>query len=463
MFGKTKRNLSPGEKRFFCLGAFTVALLFDWIVPGFALARTWYIKADGTGDAPTIQAGVDSAAAGDTVMVEAGTFTDTTHVMVAGVLRAVNVHIQKQMTLIGDPAGDRPFIDGVYGYLGIFVENVSSRVWIAHLSLRGTAFSTLTDAERSVGNASVAREYSARIRCHSASVEVRDVVISHDHDGVFLSNSTAEVRDSELQAVSMAVLCYDGSEGKICNNTIFDCAIGVECDHSSAQVTGNTIGAPEPAVQGVGVTCSSSSTHVAGNVIRWCGTALTAFGSDVTIDGNKFLNQHENGMSLYNCSVAITNNCFYHGAYALWASSGSAGVVSNNTIDHYAAAGIFSELGSSLAIRNNIMTRVNWGVVCLGATATIECNDIFDIGSGAYDGCEGLPENGNFSADPQYCGVDDTGNYFLQSDSPCAPGNHPVGNECGLIGALPVNCGEVEVQRSTWGWIKSKFNDGGDQ
>ena len=31
--------------------------------------RTWYINTDGTGDAPTIQAGVDSSVAGDTVLV----------------------------------------------------------------------------------------------------------------------------------------------------------------------------------------------------------------------------------------------------------------------------------------------------------------------------------------------------------------------------------------------------------
>jgi hypothetical protein len=40
-----------------------------------ASAATWYVKSDGSGDAPTIQAAVDSSAAGDSVLVAMGTFT----------------------------------------------------------------------------------------------------------------------------------------------------------------------------------------------------------------------------------------------------------------------------------------------------------------------------------------------------------------------------------------------------
>lgn len=41
-----------------------------------ASARTWLVQADGLGDAPTIQAAVDSCAFGDSVLVEAGTYVE---------------------------------------------------------------------------------------------------------------------------------------------------------------------------------------------------------------------------------------------------------------------------------------------------------------------------------------------------------------------------------------------------
>ena len=44
------------------------------LIPVPCLARTWHVLVDGSGDAPTIQAGIDSSAVGDTVLVAPGTY-----------------------------------------------------------------------------------------------------------------------------------------------------------------------------------------------------------------------------------------------------------------------------------------------------------------------------------------------------------------------------------------------------
>ena len=99
------------------------------------------------------------------------------------------------------------------------------------------------------------------------------------------------------------------------------------------------------------------------------------------------------------------------------------------------------------SFRNNIV----WGRTQYLGRWWVQCNcmlDVSDAGSAA-----GL----NFQADPQYCGTDGT-NLFLQSDSPCAPGNTPPPlSDCGLVGALPVGCGSTPVRGKTWGEVKSLY------
>jgi len=62
----------------------------------------------------------------------------------------------------------------------------------------------------------------------------------------------------------------------------------------------------------------------------------------------------------------------------------------------------------------------------------------------------------NFDSDPLFCGLS---NYYLRNDSPCAPGNHPDGLDCGLIGPLPVGCGPVHVETKTWGAVKALYRN----
>jgi hypothetical protein len=60
----------------------------------------------------------------------------------------------------------------------------------------------------------------------------------------------------------------------------------------------------------------------------------------------------------------------------------------------------------------------------------------------------------NFSADPMFCN-DGAGDFHVAQESPCAPGNSP--DDCGLIGALPVACSNTSTRRTSWGQIRASF------
>jgi hypothetical protein len=88
----------------------------------------------------------------------------------------------------------------------------------------------------------------------------------------------------------------------------------------------------------------------------------------------------------------------------------------------------------------------------------ISCTNFFANASARDDSLTAHYTPSCFVGDPQFCGVPDSDNYYLQSDSPCAPGNHPNAIDCGLIGALPVLCGVVKVEARTWGSIKAVYS-----
>ncbi len=66
----------------------------------------------------------------------------------------------------------------------------------------------------------------------------------------------------------------------------------------------------------------------------------------------------------------------------------------------------------------------------------------------------GVDLGNNVASDPDFCGIPGSSNYFLQSDSPCAPAQSAC---VVLIGAWDVNCGSVATHQRTWGGMKAMF------
>ena len=102
-------------------------------------------------------------------------------------------------------------------------------------------------------------------------------------------------------------------------------------------------------------------------------------------------------------------------------------------------------LVTGAVISNNIIANPTPGLTGVflnpwnGAPATVSCNDVWNF----QFPWSGIPDpngtNGNFVANPRFCDPL-LGNYQLDAVSPCAPGQHPNGTNCGLIGAYPVGC-----------------------
>jgi hypothetical protein len=146
------------------------------------------------------------------------------------------------------------------------------------------------------------------------------------------------------------------------------------------------------------------------------------------------------------------------GAVACFA--GSRATLENCTIVGNAADGAGSGLyvHEDVLVSNSILAWNAGGeaVYCGTRDAiTMTCCDVFGNDGGDWVNClegqQGI--DGNLCLDPLLCDWQG-GDLHLQLGSPCAPEYHPA---CGLIGALPVGCGQTPTEPMTWGRLKAAF------
>jgi predicted outer membrane repeat protein len=149
------------------------------------------------------------------------------------------------------------------------------------------------------------------------------------------------------------------------------------------------------------------------------------------------------GITMYfNCSPTL-NNCTLYGNSIYPGISGGGGIW----------------MGRSTLNMSNSILAFSFGSGIQGSTQTVlnlDCCDIFgnDDGDYAGDALDQTGINGNISVDPQFCGIPGSDNYYLQSDSPCAP----VNNDCGvLMGVYDIGCETTLTSRSSWSQLKSMY------
>ncbi len=155
-----------------------------------------------------------------------------------------------------------------------------------------------------------------------------------------------------------------------------------------------------------------------------------------------------------NCVVAGNTSAHFGGG--IWVSRGSPlirGVtIADNTAQR--GGGIYVSTDGAPTLERVLIASNSSGVECYDDTGlpVLLCCDIFGNTGSDWTDCiaDQLGENGNISADPQFCS---SGVYEINEYSPCTAAQ----SGCGLIGALGVGCSFSTVGEMSWGSLKAMF------
>ena len=449
------------------------------------LSTTIHVPAD----QPTIQAGIEAASAGDTVLVACDTYYEHDVIMKSGVYLTSETGsadcvvidamgegrvflcdgldsdtIIEGVTITGGAiSGDWPDISGG----GFYCQN-------SDFTLIGCVIS------HNSGN-----YYGGGIYFNGCSAVLEDCTINGNHassgGGMYCWNTSVLVTNcyfSENSAISIGgMACMENSSPTLTGctfigNTSTGGGGAVGCYYnSSPMIIDCSFSANISPSGGGGLGCFNSSP----DLLRCTfdsneGGGMYCYESNSTLTGCVFSRNVSTyfgaGMSCYSNSSPTLSGCTFQGNTASFYGGGlsctlnSSPLLENCTfVDNGAQGGggaIFCNEYSTPQLFNSIIA-FNLGsaaIHCISSSCpSLTCCDIYGnmggdwVGEIAYQ----YEINGNVSSDPYFC--DHSANdYSLDTNSPCAPAN----NECEiLMGAWPVGC--TSVENITWSRIKVLF------
>ena len=354
-----------------------------------ASGRTWYIKADGTGDVPTIQAAVDSALAGDEIVLESGTFRGSGN-------RAIDVHTD-------------------YLYFRSDSEDPAACIIDCEGAGRGFKFYATS------GNEAPYRLKGIRL------------------EGITVRNGSADA--------GAALYCEYG--GITVTNCVFEGNrnYAIDLEYSTGVFTdcmfNDNYYFLDAYVSSVWFT-QCTFFHNTGMAALWY-VAMGYF-AECTV--------YRNGGRFYICDSSYGQFRFC----TFWYNNSSRALFELRVLDtEYRDASLdLTNCVVANSYHGYPVYRYPGGDVFISAS----CTDIHGNAGGDWIGpiASYNGTNGNFSLCPSFCNAD-FGDFHLCDGSPCLPGNHPTGRNCGVIGAWDAgcSCGPSRTEPSTWGAIKSMY------
>jgi predicted outer membrane repeat protein len=445
------------------LAAITLVL----VLATLSSARTWHILPDGSGDAPTIQAGIDSAATGDTVELAAGEFSGDGNrdLYFRGKSITVTCENADPTTCIidcGGTVGDLHFgfafiadedrnsqvhsvtITGGYHMAGAAVCCDNTSPSITDCILSGNTATVAGGAVASDGSPLFSRctfegnaaPYGGAVYSNYGAPEIqdcvfRDNVAEHDGGGVLSEHGTTVVTQSEFadnsagdnggailgfyDTISLFEVVATGNDAGGGGGAFFLEDVYSESEVHGCIVVGNS------AQAGAGVYIAAHMTVT--ECLLWDNFAAM-YGGGLLLTGNN----HVSGCTL------VRNGAADFGGSLLQIGEGTLLLEKTIVVFGTASGGVFCTSSASISA---------------------SCCDVYGNAGGDWVGSMGNQTgiNGNISVDPMFCDAV-SADFRLQRGSPCLPA---YSGGCGQIGALGAgDCGTALIS-SSWGAVKARY------
>jgi predicted outer membrane repeat protein len=440
-------------------------------------------------DAPTIQAGVNLAAPGDTIEVACGTYT-------AGAVLKDGIVIRSETGLPGcvtiDVVGGTEAFRAtdlsqgvvIFGFRmtappgsarGMVYER--SNVIVRDCEVVGFAFESMIGMGLSMDDASTVTVDrclfedntgldGGGISCTSSTLTMTDCVMrrnkAHRGGAVNLEFSKVTILNCDFienEAISQEFTSSGGAIRNLDTNdrvSISDCLF----ENNFADIGGCIYSRDAYGRDPTSITNSvfrGNSSFNGGSVIYDIHD-YASFGGVYSIVDCVFM---ANDLFVIDAQVQLRKSLFLHNLGECVLARGVSAIenctFALNTASSGAVITSFSQF--PFVMRSSIVA-FSGALVPLECTpnsiVTVECCDFYGNHGGDWVGCVAGQENvnGNLSADPLFCDIAH-GDLMIQEDSPCAPSNSGV--TCDLIGALGVGCGTVSVESKSWGQIKGLY------
>jgi len=405
--------------------------------------RVWAVLLNGTGDAPTIQAAVDSAFSGDTVLVHPGTYYEQVKVLT------------KNIVLRSSAGPEETIIDG-----SLLEETVV--IYASNLGGKLQGFTIQNGGKLgSPGNLTVV---GGGIRMENSSASIVENVIRRNVATVGGGVSVSATIQPETR---FPKLLFNTIEDNVCGWN----GGGINVGQVNAVVLGNVIRGNQAAFDGGGLYARAPwagsleirSNQFVRNVARDHGGGIEfgtgAYAEPSFVEFNLFLGNEAHG----------EDGAEDNGTGGAIAMRGWAGTIRNNTFVGNVGSGgngctggsiLLSAGEKSVVIESNIFSKSDGcGVVCraiMDADGAEVRNNLFwqnDPGDIVQPPeCRiGVVEGNLFDVDPGFCDPKNE-DFTLSADSPALTANPSMG------AFLNAGCGGgAASQSATWSRIKTRF------